>query len=415
MYSIPLLLFNKPVSIFSKKQGSFQSCNSKSNVKTFKVESKKIIPSANTDLSHVKSFDVARTLGAFGCPKNKNMRYDTIQEFQSIQSSATTEPALKTRKVPYKNTFFVDASKMNVTNKETNLKERTILEANTDLDIPHIENDYNIEIYFIDNHKEKHNLELGIPNLNALPFCRSSKVDSNFVPNLATNFRTYTNRVPHYKRRITNCTSTVLKQNINCMSRQYSRLNIDPFGSSLDYHLTDLYKQKTEQVNSITNKYLCLPKTSSTAPKKIKYSFYETKDVFLCEVCGKTFKLKQVLANHILQHINARSFACYVCEKSFNTKNYLHCHIRHCHTSFCRFSCQVCNKSFKSRQNLNSHLRIHQDMRPFTCDLCYKRFKRKSGLKEHMIVHSTLRPFICQICNKDFRRKSDLKRHGASH
>ena len=53
-----------------------------------------------------------------------------------------------------------------------------------------------------------------------------------------------------------------------------------------------------------------------------------------------------------------------------------------------QFKCDVCEKTFKTSQTLAQHRRIHSGERPFKCDQCDKSFTQSAGLIVHRRVHS---------------------------
>lgn len=52
--------------------------------------------------------------------------------------------------------------------------------------------------------------------------------------------------------------------------------------------------------------------------------------------------------------------------------------------------CQQCGKRFKARGGLQQHLRIHSNDRPYQCRFCPKRFTQKSHVDQHERIHTGL-------------------------
>uniref|UniRef100_A0A914S7U7 C2H2-type domain-containing protein n=1 Tax=Parascaris equorum TaxID=6256 RepID=A0A914S7U7_PAREQ len=50
--------------------------------------------------------------------------------------------------------------------------------------------------------------------------------------------------------------------------------------------------------------------------------------------------------------------------------------------------CQQCGKRFKARGGLQQHLRIHSNDRPYQCHFCPKRFTQKSHVDQHERIHT---------------------------
>lgn len=76
---------------------------------------------------------------------------------------------------------------------------------------------------------------------------------------------------------------------------------------------------------------------------------------FLCDLCGKSFKLKRQLKNHRFK---------------------MHSPIK------LQFKCDVCEMSFTLQSALKSHSRIHEEPK-FRCTKCLVLFKTKYSLKRH--------------------------------
>ncbi|VDI39139.1 Hypothetical predicted protein [Mytilus galloprovincialis] len=129
-----------------------------------------------------------------------------------------------------------------------------------------------------------------------------------------------------------------------------------------------------------------------------------------CPECGKTFKDKFRLRNHMIFHSNKKPFLCQVCKKSFHLKHQLIVHER-IHTGERPLSCNLCGKSFNQLNVLNRHvLNIHTNHRSKKCPLCDKGFNSADQLKSHMIVHNP-EPVLCAFCGKCFKAVVHLKNH----
>lgn len=74
-----------------------------------------------------------------------------------------------------------------------------------------------------------------------------------------------------------------------------------------------------------------------------------------CSICDYSALNRQCLRNHMrVQHTSDKPFRCDVCDKTFKLKNTL---INHSvqHTGVRKFVCQFCNRSFASSGNFYSH------------------------------------------------------------
>ena len=84
---------------------------------------------------------------------------------------------------------------------------------------------------------------------------------------------------------------------------------------------------------------------------------------FLCDICGKGFRLKQQLTQHNYIHTGYKPYQCQVCQKKFRRKDQL---VRHaltmlgkCEIEVETLYCAVCWKGFKLKDHLEQHMLIH--------------------------------------------------------
>lgn len=76
-------------------------------------------------------------------------------------------------------------------------------------------------------------------------------------------------------------------------------------------------------------------------------------------------------------------------------------------------TCHVCGKMFKRKEHLAQHIKLHLGLRPFKCDEpgCNKSFSRKEHLLRHVVSHTGQKMFNCEFCQKLFSRKDNLNKH----
>lgn len=100
---------------------------------------------------------------------------------------------------------------------------------------------------------------------------------------------------------------------------------------------------------------------------------------------------------------------CDICFKTLNIYS-LKDHKR-IHANEKPFKCDVCNKSFRLKNNLRLHKMIHIDSEPkLKCAFCHYKFRTESYLKVHERLHREGMP-ACQFCRKEFSSNAAVLRH----
>ncbi|XP_053737711.1 zinc finger protein 574 isoform X1 [Synchiropus splendidus] len=130
-----------------------------------------------------------------------------------------------------------------------------------------------------------------------------------------------------------------------------------------------------------------------------------------CPSCTETLPSRQALIRHRrICHAAERSFVCGVCGKSFRKRIHVRNHIR-THTGERPFQCSDCGKTFSSLTNLMRHNLVHSGIRPYRCDVCQRCFSQSSNLRQHQLLHSDTGPLTCPNCSATFRRPAKLAAH----
>ncbi|CAH1108756.1 unnamed protein product [Psylliodes chrysocephalus] len=79
------------------------------------------------------------------------------------------------------------------------------------------------------------------------------------------------------------------------------------------------------------------------------------------------------------------------------------------------YPCTQCGKSFKNRWSYERHTKSHTGERPHICNICKRGFRQKAHLKDHLRIHSGEKPYQCFICKRSFRHLSTISKHQHKH
>ncbi|XP_074841309.1 uncharacterized protein LOC142008164 isoform X3 [Carettochelys insculpta] len=135
---------------------------------------------------------------------------------------------------------------------------------------------------------------------------------------------------------------------------------------------------------------------------------------YKCSECEKSYSRKLYLLNHQLVHTGERPFQCTVCDQSFRQKAVLISRQR-LHTVEHPYKCTQCNSSFSEKSRLKNHNRIHRGEPPYKCNECEKSYSRKVYLLNHQRLHTGEQPFQCAQCGKSFMLKMSFMKHQRNH
>ena len=115
----------------------------------------------------------------------------------------------------------------------------------------------------------------------------------------------------------------------------------------------------------------------------------DTKEKFVCPICGFQTKKKYFLEVHMTKHSDKKKFECKQCDKKFTWGSSLKSHMlaAHCENTQ-KYVCDICTHIFKDGANLKKHMFTHKEEKPHNCNKCGKGWIRADFLKNHKCTFS---------------------------
>lgn len=138
---------------------------------------------------------------------------------------------------------------------------------------------------------------------------------------------------------------------------------------------------------------------------------------FVCDFCGKGYRVKHDLKDHIQTHMDVESrkkFPCAHCSTSLLSKSALKNHEHIFHSNVIEEHPCECGKVFASRMKLYQHRTTVHNKGHYPCPTCTKAYTVKSALQKH-IVKNHRKKVPCEVCNKLVAPGMFMNRHLKSH
>lgn len=134
----------------------------------------------------------------------------------------------------------------------------------------------------------------------------------------------------------------------------------------------------------------------------------------VCRVCNKRKQTPISLETHLRCHLIGYRFLCSSCGKCFRYKNLLENHLKVEHYNEVKFACDLCKYETKFKINLERHVKsVHMKIKNFKCHHCSDHeYTTQVGLNlHHYRVHNFPAPITCPDCRQGFTFESELRVH----
>lgn len=137
--------------------------------------------------------------------------------------------------------------------------------------------------------------------------------------------------------------------------------------------------------------------------------------IFQCDACGATYKIKQMLINHIRsKHNGQKRYKCAKCSKGFNDTKSLYNHIL-LHTGRKPFACEYCNMSFRRKDSRDHHRRKHTGEQPYQCPDCDQSFATYNNRSKHRKKEHGEGETECPDCGEKCSNQQEVRIHLNKH
>ncbi|CAG9810648.1 unnamed protein product [Chironomus riparius] len=188
------------------------------------------------------------------------------------------------------------------------------------------------------------------------------------------------------------------------------------FVNKYNLNMHEKVHEKDEKIASIPCKFCDkLFKTDRQLNDHFNYSHKASSGSLICHVCSKILKSKYTLDIHVKAHTNPDDpIECDQCGHILKNKRRFAVHMaKHKSAEAGPYECEKgCGKIFKHRPAMLDHIAFVHTTKRFNCSHCRKEFKHKKTLDEHEITqHGGLDPYSCPFCDRTFKNSGNMHAH----
>lgn len=132
---------------------------------------------------------------------------------------------------------------------------------------------------------------------------------------------------------------------------------------------------------------------------------------YICDICGKKFRLKVGYYSHRLRHRSDYPYKCQLCPYKCRYSEGFRSHMK-THSGERSFMCTECPARFLFKSNLNTHVLLKHREPQFKCERCQKAFHTELKLQSHNEVdHLGIKRHTCNICGQAFGYRDAMVKH----
>ncbi|XP_070508460.1 transcription factor grauzone-like [Chironomus tepperi] len=199
--------------------------------------------------------------------------------------------------------------------------------------------------------------------------------------------------------------------------RQYSCPKCDKkFVNKYNLNMHEKIHEKDGKVASIPCNFCDrMYKTERQLKFHVGYCHKSQSNSLICHICSKVLKSKYTLDIHVKAHTNPDDpIECDKCGHILKNKRRFAVHMaKHRSAEAGPYECEKgCGKIFKHRPAMLDHIAFVHTNNRFKCTHCEKEFKHKKTLEDHEVSqHGGIDPYACPFCDRTFKNSGNMHAH----